>query len=178
MASAPAPSADEVETGERAVEVMVMWGDNAVLHVDHLNPIRSFYVGEATDAKGKSTTDYLIGSELLGSERMPVVVDAGGSAAVVLPQGATGEISIGDRPHERGDLINGGRAQPCSELAGAQQYTLPPGATARVNYRGLTFVVRPVNAGKPVGMAGGGRLRTARRTPGRSSRSPSTASSC
>ena len=80
VASAAAPNADEVETGERAVEVMVMWGDNAVLHVDHLNPIRSFYVGEAHDAKGKSTTDYLIGSELLGSERMPVVIDAGGSA--------------------------------------------------------------------------------------------------
>ena len=105
-----------------------------------------------TDAKGKSTTDYLIGSELLGSERMPVVIDAGGSAAVVIPQGATGEISIGTDRMSVSDLINGGRTQPCSELGGAQQYTLPPGATARVNYRGLTFVVRPVNAGKAVGM--------------------------
>jgi TonB family protein len=156
VASAPAPNADEVETGERAVEVMVMWGDNAVLHVDHLNPIRSYYVGEATDAKGKSTTDYLIGSELIGSERMPVVIDAGGNPAVVIPQGATGEISIGSDRMNLSDLVTGGRTQPCSELAGAQQYALPPGATARVNYRGLTFVVRPVNAGKVVGFGGQG----------------------
>jgi len=156
VASGPAPSADEVETGDRAVEVMVMWGDNAVLHVDHLNPIRSYYVGEATDAKGKSTTDYLIGSELLGSERMPVMVDAGGNPAVVIPQGATGEISIGADRMSLNDLVSGGRTQPCSELPGAQQYALPPGATARVNFRGLTFVVRPVNAGKVVGLGGQG----------------------
>lgn len=152
VASAPAPNLDEVETGERAVEVMVMWGDNAVLHVDHLNPIRSFYVGESTDAKGKSTTDYLIGSELLGTERMPVVVDAGGNPAVVIPQGATGEISIGADRMSLADLVAGGRAQSCSELPGGHQYALPPGATARVNFRGLTFVVRPVNAGRVVGL--------------------------
>ncbi len=152
VASAPAPNLDEVETGDRAVEVMVMWGDNAVLHVDHLSPIRSFYVGESTDAKGKLTTDYLIGSELLGSERLPVVVDAGGSPAVVIPPGATGEISIGSDRMSLADLVAGGRAQACSELAGGHQYALPPGATARVNYRGLTFVVRPVNAGRVVGV--------------------------
>jgi hypothetical protein len=156
VATAPAPNADEVETHDRAVEVMVMWGDNAVLNVDHLNPIRSYYVGESTDQKGKLTTDYLIGSELLGTERMPVVVDAGGGAAVVIPQGASGEISIGSDRMSLGDLVGSGRTQPCTEMAGAQQYPLPPGATARVMYRGLTFVVRPVNAGKAVGIGGGG----------------------
>jgi len=52
--------------------------------------------------------------------------------------------------------VASGRAQPCAEMAGAYQYPLTAGATARVSYRGLTFVVRPVNAGKPVGMAGAG----------------------
>lgn len=156
VATAPAPNPDEVETSERAVEVMVMWGDNAVLNVDHLSPIRSYYVGEATDGKGKLATDYLIGSELIGTDRMPVVVDAGGAPAVVIPQGATGEVSIGSDRMSLADIVAGGRAQPCSELAGAHQYPLPPGATARVNYRGLTFVVRPVNAGKAVGLGGQG----------------------
>jgi TonB family protein len=154
IASAPAPSSDEVETSDRAVEVMVMWGDNAVLNVEHLNPIRSYYVGESTDDKGRPTADYLIGSELLGTERMPVVVDAGGSPAVVIPAGSTGDITVGNDRMDLASVVASGRAQACSELAGAYQYTLPQGATARVAFRGLTFVVRPVNAGKVVGMGG------------------------
>jgi TonB family protein len=156
IATGPAPSPDEVETGDRALEVVVMWGDNSVLNVEHLNPVRSYYVGESTDAKGKPDTDFLIGAELLGTQRMPVVVDAGGTGAVVIPQGATGEVAVGNDRMSLNDLVASGRAQPSSELAGAYQYPLPPGATARVNYRGLTFVVRPVNAGKAVGMGQGG----------------------
>jgi TonB family protein len=156
IATGPAPSPDEVETGDRALEVVVMWGDNAVLNVEHLNPVRSYYVGESTDAKGKPDTDFLIGAELLGTSRMPVVVDAGGTGAVVIPQGATGEVAIGNDRMSLNDLVASGRAQPSSELAGAYQYPLPPGAMARVSYRGLTFVVRPVNAGKAVGMGQGG----------------------
>jgi hypothetical protein len=156
IASAPAPSADEVETSDRALEVMVMWGDNAVLNVDHLNPVRSYYVGESTDDKGRPTADYLIGSELLGTERMPVVVDVGGTPAVVIPNGAVGDVTVGSDRMDLQSIVASGRAQPCSELAGAYQFPLPAGATARVMYRGLTFVVRPVNAGKPVGMAGAG----------------------
>jgi hypothetical protein len=156
IASAPAPSSDEVETSDRALEVIVMWGDNSVLNVDHLNPVRSYYVGESTDDKGRPTADYLIGSELLGTERMPVVVDVGGTPAVVIPAGATGDVTVGSDRMDLGSIVASGRAQACSELAGAYQFPLPAGATARVMYRGLTFVVRPVNAGKPVGMAGAG----------------------
>jgi len=156
IATGPAPSPDEVETGDRALEVVVMWGDNAVLNVDHVNPVRSYYVGEATNAKGKLETDYLIGSELLGTPRMPVVLDVGGTGAIVIPQGATGEIIIGNDRMSVQDLVASGRAQPCSELPGAYQYPLPPGGTGRVSFRGLTFVVRPVNAGKAVGIGQGG----------------------
>jgi hypothetical protein len=156
IATGPAPSPEEVETGDRALEVVVMWGDNSVLKVDHLNPVRSYYVGESTDAKGKPDTDYLIGSELLGTQRQPIVVDVGGTGAIVIPQGATGEITIGNDRISVQDLIASGRAQQSSELPGAFQYPLPPGATGRVSFRGLTFVVRPVNAGKPVGVGGGG----------------------
>jgi TonB family protein len=154
VATAPAPSADEVETADRALEVMIMWGDNSVLNVEHLNPVRSYYIGESTDAKGKPTTDYLVGSELIGTERMPIVVDSGGGGAVIIPQGATGEITVGNDRMNVADVVASGRAQPSSELPGAYQYPLPAGATARIAYRGLTWVVRPVNAGKPVGVGG------------------------
>jgi TonB family protein len=156
IASGPAPNPEEVETGDRALEVVIMWGDNEVLNVDHLNPVRSYYVGEATDSKGKPETDYLIGSELLGNARQPVVVESGGTGAIVIPQGATGDVTIGNDRMNIQDLIQSGRAQPSSELPGAYQYALPPGATGRVSFRGLTFVVRPVNAGRAVGYGQGG----------------------
>jgi TonB family protein len=50
------------------------------------------------------------------------------------------------------DLVGAGRVQPCTEMANAYQFPLPAGATARVQFNGLTFVVRPVNAGRPVGV--------------------------
>ncbi len=156
VANGPPINPDEVETADRALEVMVMWGDNAVLVVEHLNPIRSFYVGESTDEKGRPTADYLIASELIGTERMPIVIDVGGSGAVVIPAGSTGEISVGAERMALADVVASGRAQVCSEMAGAYQFPLPAGATARIQYRGMTFVVRPVNAGKPVGVGGAG----------------------
>ncbi len=156
VANGPPVNPDEVETSDRALEVMVMWGDNSVLLVEHLSPVRSFYVGDATDEKGRPRADYLISSELIGTERMPIVVDAGGSGAVVIPAGSSGEISVGNDRMSVADVVASGRAQPCAEMAGAYQYPLPPGATARIQYRGLTFVVRPVSAGKPVGLAGSG----------------------
>jgi TonB family protein len=152
IASAPAPSTDEVETSAGAVEVMLIWGDNAVLRVDHLSPIRSYYVGESTGDGGHASTDYAIGCELLGTERMPVVLDVGGVPAVVIPAGATGDFSDANGRSELSSLIATGRAQRCAELAGAHQYLLSAGATARVCYRGLTFVVRPVQAGRAVGV--------------------------
>jgi hypothetical protein len=145
VASGPPVSSDEVESHEQALEVVVMWGDRSVLHVEHMNPPRSFYVGE-------SMSDYMVGSEVLGTDRMPVVVAGGGFAAVVVPAGATGEVTVGDQTMSFADLQASGKLQPCSEMGGAQQYPLPQGATAKVEHRGMTFLVKPVQAGKPVGV--------------------------
>lgn len=150
-ASGPPVSPGDVETGNSAVEVVIMWGDMSVLHVAHLSPPRTFLVGES-DAK----PDYLIGSEILGASRMPLVVDVGGNAAVVIPQGATGTVTVGDQSMSIADLQAQGKLQACSEAPGAQQYTLPGGATARVSFRGLTFVVKPTSEGRKVGVGGQG----------------------
>ena len=151
VASGPPIMPDEVETGEHAVEVVVMWGDRSVLHVEHMAPPRSFYVGEGS-GKGDNV-DYLIDGQAIGTSRVPVVTVVGGSVAAVIPQGATGEVTVADQTMTVADLIAGGRTQPCSELPGASQYPLPAGATARIQYRGFTFVVKPVQAGKSI--AGG-----------------------
>ncbi len=147
-ASGPPVSADEVESAERAVEVIVMWGDKSVLHVEHLSPARAFYVGEPS---GKLEVDYLMGSEVLGTDRMPVCVESGAGVAVVVPEGATGEVTAANGQMRTVDQLRAeGQLAPCPELPGAMQFPLAEGATARVAYRGFTFAVKPVNAGKRI----------------------------
>lgn len=153
--SGPAVNPSEVDSHESAVEVVIMWGDLSILHVAHLSPPRSFYVGEAADAKGRVTTDFLIGSEVLNNaDRLPVTVESGAGVAVVIPNGAYGDVTVGEQQMTFEDLAASNQLQPCNELAGAKQYPLPAGATARVVYNGFTFVVRPVPAGLRIGIGG------------------------
>ncbi len=142
--SGPPVNPAEVETSQSAVEVVVMWGDMSVLHVEHLSPPRTFSVGEGTDA------DYIVESSVLGTAQMPVVIASGMSSAVVVPEGAEGEVRVGDQAMSWADLKAQGKLQPCSGMAGAMQYPLPDGATATVRYRGLTFVAKATNAGRRV----------------------------
>jgi TonB family protein len=154
VASGPPVPSEEVETNEQAIEVMIMWGDKSVLHVEHLNPPRPFYVGEPSgEKKGKKSKDdpdYLMGSEVLGAQRMPVVTQSGGGVAVVVPEGATGEVTVGEQTMSIADLQNQGKLQACSEFPGAQQYPLPAGATAKVQFKGFQFIVKPTQAGRRV----------------------------
>ena len=148
-ASGPPVNPADVEDAATAAELMIMWGDSSVLHVAHMSPPRSFYLGEPSAAAG---VDYLVGSELLGSDRMPVVVATGGNVGVVIQAGAEGEVTIGDQTQSFADLQAAGKLQPCSELAGAQQYILPANATARVRYKGFLFVTKATSVGKKIGV--------------------------
>lgn len=148
--TAPPVNPADIDSAENAVEVVVMWGELSILHVEHLSPPRGFYIGESTDAKGKPTTDFLIGSESIGTERMPITVESGASVAVVIPNGATGDVAINNQSITFQELAAQGQLQAASELAGAQQYPLPAGATARVHFRGFTFIVRPTSAARRV----------------------------
>jgi hypothetical protein len=149
LKSTPEVPADEVEDARAAsVEVMILW-DTAVLHVQHLTPPRSFYVGEE---QGKtSPCDFFVPSEKLGTTRAPIVLADRGSVSVVLPQGAAGTIEIAGQPKMTvAEAIAQGRTQPCVELTGAHQIALPPGAKARVELGGLSFQVSAGNAGRVV----------------------------
>ena len=147
VASGPPIAPSDVETAEQTVEIRVMWGDRQVLHVDHLPPSTPFYVGEPAP---NQEVDFLIGSEVLGTARMPVVTASG---AAVIPSGATGSVRIGDQMTTLAELASGGRLQSCPEMPNAQQYPIPSGATVKVEHRGFTFVTQHTNAGKKI--AGG-----------------------
>jgi hypothetical protein len=152
--SGPDVSPDEVEVAHlSAIEVMILWDSN-VLHVSHLTPPRSFYVGE--ELGDKMSCDYFIPSETLGTTRAPIVVSRGlGASLVILPR-SRGYVDIhGQGKVSLADLISSGRAHASTEMSGAYEYELPPGAKARMELDGssLVFQVSAVNAGKrvPVG---------------------------
>ncbi|AKT39666.1 AgmX/PglI C-terminal domain-containing protein [Chondromyces crocatus] len=140
---------EEVETNAASVEVMILW-DQSVLHVEHLTPPRSFYVGEEESKTFKC--DYFVPSEKLGTTRAPVLLaDRGGAVSVVLLPRATGTIELPGQPKiTLQQAIDTGRAQPCAELSGAYQVALPSGSKARVELDGLIFQISAVNAGRAV----------------------------
>ena len=150
----PDVSPDEVESHLAAIEVMILWDSN-VLHVSHLSPPRSFYVGE--ELGDKVSCDYFIPSETLGTTRAPLVVSRGiGASLVILPR-TRGYVDIpGQGKISFVDLISSGRARPSSEMSGGYEYELPANAKARMELEGtaLVFQVGAVNAGKriPVGV--------------------------
>lgn len=135
----------EVETGASAVEVVIMWGDNTILHVEHLSPPRPFTIGG-------TGSDYLMSAEVLGRDRLPVVVPAGNGAAVIVPEGASGHVTVSEGQSQTWDQLRGeGKLQPSPDLPGAMMYPVPEGATARIELNGIIVQVKATAAGKRVG---------------------------
>ena len=141
-ASAPPVDPSEVESTESAVEVVVMWGDEDVLHVEHVSPPRDVLLGESLS----------LADDTLG--RLPVVVERDGLLCCVLPEGATGTVTVADATRSFDTLASEGKLQPYDAFPGARLFPMPEGAAARVSHAGFTFVVRPTQAGKVVSGAG------------------------
>jgi hypothetical protein len=152
LKSGPEVNPDEVEVPHLAsIEVMTVWDSN-ILHVDHLTPPRSYYVGEEV-GDNKTTCDFFVPSEMLGTTRAPIVVANGVSASLVILPRSNGTVEIpGQGKIALQDLVASGRARQSSELSGAYEFELPAGAKARMEleHSGLVFQVSAVNAGKPV----------------------------
>ncbi len=144
-ASGPPVDPSEIETAQRAAEVVLMWGDD-VLHVAHVSPPRDVFIGEGA-------TDYLVGRELLGAERLPIVIEREGRLCCVIPEGATGDVTVGASTKSFAELEAEGKLAPYAERPGAHLYPLPDEASARVDHRGLAFLVRPTAAGRAIGTA-------------------------
>jgi hypothetical protein len=137
--SGPEVPEDECETTAPAAEIMILWGAS-VLHVAHLTPPRSFYVGE----QGADFT-------LPIQARTPVLlVSEGGAVRAALPMGATGKIEIAGEAMTVREAIERGRATPCAESAGASMIELPPGAKATIEFDGFTIRIQLGRAGRAV----------------------------
>src|SRR5689334_3951163 len=141
--SGPDVDPDDVELRHvTAVEVVILW-ETTVLHVQHLSPPRSFYVGEA---EGRNLIcDYVVPSEKLGTARAPIVLaDGAHIQLVILPQ-ARGTLEIPGQPEMTlEDAIRSGRTEALAEPIGARQIPLPAGGKARMEMGGLIFQVASV----------------------------------
>ena len=147
--SGPEVSEEECEVPVSSVEVMITWG-NSVLHVEHLTPPRSFYVGE--EERKHLSCDFFLPAERIGATRAPVVVVEGGTVHLVLPATARGTVELaGQPPMTVAQAIQKG--QPCAELAGAHQIALPPRSKAKVEIGDIVFQISTVNAGRAVAAA-------------------------
>lgn len=154
VASGPAVPPDEVDSADHAIEVTVMWGTQ-VLRVAHLSPPRGFSVGDSVGPKGRADTDFVIGSELLGTDRLPVVVESGSGFAVLIPRDAQFEVTQQNRTWTTTDLASTRSLVPSNELPGAQLWPIARDATAKLEYKGFGFLVKSVHAARPVGIGTG-----------------------
>lgn len=152
--SGPDVNPDEVELPNvAAVEVLVLWG-RSVLHVEHLSPGKSFYVGEET-AKGGSC-DYFIPAEKLGTTRMALVVGTEAQTCVVIPSNANGWVEVPGQARMTLELARQHLA-PSSDFLDGRVLPLVPGVKVRIEVADFAFQIGAVNAGKPAkrGLAAG-----------------------
>ncbi len=149
VASGPAVPAEECELATAAIEIVIRWGES-VLHVAHLTPPRSFFVGSA---EGKEApADFFLPEEKLGAARMPLLLVRGeADVRLVIPANAKGTIAWADSgliPIQ--DAIASGKATPSTALVGAHEIALPRGAKAELDLGGIGFSISTVNAGRVV----------------------------
>ncbi len=142
----------DVEDAGAAIEVMIVWGGGSVLHVAHLTPPRSFYLGEGPDI------DFVIGEETLGSSRLPLVLESEGELRVTVPHDANAEIE-----HEAGgeritleQLEQQHQLGRVESVVGARSISLRRGCIVRVMQGDFTFTVRRVAAAQRVATARSG----------------------
>ncbi|HEY3234983.1 MAG TPA: AgmX/PglI C-terminal domain-containing protein [Polyangiaceae bacterium] len=147
MKIGPEVSPHEVELpGVQSVEVVVLWGTN-VLHVSHLTPPRSFYVGE--EQRENIACDVFIPSEKLGTTRMPLLVADRSSLRLVIPPYANGFVELLGQPKMTLEKART-RALPSAEVSGGLELAFGDGAKARIELGDFVFQVAAVHAGRPV----------------------------
>lgn len=139
--SAPEVASSEVELAHvQSIEVVIAWGDN-VLHVAHLTPPRSFFVG---DARG---SDFVIPREKLGAPLLQLLRVEGDAVTLAIPASARGHVQ---RPGEPQRSLDELRSVLPQETLGETTLRAPSGLCAELTIGDLTFFIALVSAGKPV----------------------------
>jgi len=150
----PSIDAEEVENANvPAIEVMILW-ESTVLHVSHLTPPRSFFVGDdVKDGEG-----FRLPSEKIGASKLPLLVVRGASVCAAIPRGAKGSIEI---PGEGRVTLDDARSRGLLRAGedGHEEISLSHDMRARVEINGFVLQTAAVSAGKKLAS---GRFRPSR----------------
>jgi len=124
-----------------ALEVVIAWDRHAILHVAHLSPPRSFYLGES-GSTDEPASDFVVDTRALGVARLPLILKDAAAASVLIPAGAELEVELAGELLTTSELDQRGLLAPAAEVAGAHLFALTPDARVRVAYLGLSCYVR------------------------------------
>jgi hypothetical protein len=123
------------------LEVIVLWGEDSVLHVAQTSPPQPFCVGDALGDGSCPDTDFAIDAAVLGCDRLPIAVCEPLGPAVMIAPGARFELLQDGRSRSLEELTADGRIDAYPDFPGAQLCPLPPGATGRLQHGAFTFLV-------------------------------------
>lgn len=137
---------DERFGEERALEIMITWGQT-VLHVAHLSPPRAFVIGDETDGSGERV-DFHLPSDVLGRNRLPLVLMTEGVPHLVVPDVATGTTSIEERKHDLETML--AAAPLCPTVTRAKQMVIDPKSRTTMELGNFKFLVRLVHPSAPI----------------------------
>jgi hypothetical protein len=124
----------EIETPSLAITIR--WGGDT-LHTAHLDPPRSFFLGDAT-------ADCVLPDSAVGPGRMPLALAERGALYLVLlpsmdPNGTI--TSPGRAPRTVADLARAGISESALDVPGAFLVELVPGMTAALSIGDLTIAI-------------------------------------
>lgn len=130
---------------ELALEVVITWGAS-VLHVAHLNPPRSFSVGQA--GVPEDEVDFVLPSEVLGRETLPLVLVEGDKISVVVPDVAKAEMRRGKGAAQSGAIVDAGVS--CATVTRAVEHELHAGMQLVMSLPGVEVRVALVKKAAPI----------------------------
>jgi hypothetical protein len=123
------------------LEVVVRWGEHAVLQVAHSSPPRAFHVGDTGGDPDAPAIDFALDRRALGSEHMPLALVDGEQVRVLVPAGARAQLQLNHTLIGELELAAQGKLHDLAEPAGARAFVLPRGATAWLQLGELQFVL-------------------------------------
>jgi hypothetical protein len=125
----PRLTAAECERDAPAVEVRALWGGD-LLRVFHLDPPRSFHVGE-------TGCDLAVDAERLGAPRVQVVEVASGAVSLTLPPGASGTL-----------VRASGESEALANATAATPIPLTKGMRVALTFRAAGSAYRAASSGE------------------------------
>ncbi len=135
----PMLDASEVESTDRAIEIVIRWGQD-ILHIEHLDRPRAFTVGE-------EGSDFVLPAKSLADKRAPIVHVEGDKVFGVVRSGASAKIVVAGRTLELADAIVEKLAEAFEDTV---RVPLADGARVKMEMDGFELEVASVNAGKRV----------------------------